>query len=157
MTDIINSILAINPNAEVTVNAEDVKQITWHNDTTPISEADILAKQKELQTAYDNNAYQRSRANEYPTIVDQLDDIYHNGIDAWKATIKAIKEINRVTKKNSYITLGAFNDLKGKNLYDQWGILSTSHLHVKDWKKVLSYVKYKGDYSFTTPESLGLK
>ena len=92
MTDIINSILAINPNAEVTVNAEDVKQITWHNDTTPISEADILAKQKELQTAYDNNAYQRSRANEYPTIVDQLDDIYHNGVDEWKKTIKAIKD-----------------------------------------------------------------
>lgn len=92
MTDIINSILAINPNAEVTVNAEDVKQITWHNDTTPISEADILAKQKELQTAYDNNAYQRSRANEYPTIVDQLDDIYHNGVDEWKKTIKAVKD-----------------------------------------------------------------
>ena len=92
MTDIINSILAINPNAEVTVNAEDVKQITWHNGTTPIAEADILAKQKELQTAYDNNAYQRSRANEYPTIVDQLDDIYHNGVDEWKKTIKAIKD-----------------------------------------------------------------
>ena len=92
MTDIINSILAINPNAEVTVNAEDVKQITWHNGTTPIAEADILAKQKELQTAYDNNAYQRSRANEYPTIVDQLDDIYHNGVDEWKKTIKAVKD-----------------------------------------------------------------
>ena len=92
MTDIINSILAINPNAEVTVNAEDVKQITWHNGTTPIAEADILTKQKELQTAYDNNAYQRSRANEYPTIVDQLDDIYHNGVDEWKKTIKAIKD-----------------------------------------------------------------
>lgn len=92
MTDIINSILAINPNAEVSINAEDVKQITWHNDTTPISEADILAKQKELQTAYDNNAYQRSRANEYPTIVDQLDDIYHNGVDEWKKTIKAVKD-----------------------------------------------------------------
>ena len=92
MTDIINSILAINPNAEVTVNAEDVKQITWHNGTTPIAEADILTKQKELQTAYDNNAYQRSRANEYPTIVDQLDDIYHNGVDEWKKTIKAVKD-----------------------------------------------------------------
>jgi len=92
VTDIINSILAINPNAEVTVNAEDVKQITWHNGTTPIAEADILAKQKELQTAYDNNAYQRSRANEYPTIVDQLDDIYHNGVDEWKKTIKAVKD-----------------------------------------------------------------
>ena len=92
MTDIIKSIKAINPNAEVVVRGNDVTQIEWHNDTTPISEADILAKQKELQTAYDNNAYQRSRANEYPTIVDQLDDIYHNGVDAWKATIKAVKD-----------------------------------------------------------------
>ena len=92
MTDIANSILAINSDAQFSVNAEDVKQITWHNDTTPISEADILAKQKELQTAYDNNAYQRSRANEYPSMADQLDDIYHNGVDAWKATIKAVKD-----------------------------------------------------------------
>ena len=92
MIDIIKSILAINPNAEVSVNENDVKQITWHNDTTPISEADILAKQKELQTAYDNNAYQRSRATEYPSIADQLDDIYHNGVDAWKATIKTVKD-----------------------------------------------------------------
>ncbi len=92
MTDIIKSIKAINPNAEVVVRGNDVTQIEWHNDTTPISEADILAKQKELQTAYDNNAYQRSRANEYPTIVDQLDDIYHNGVDEWKKTIKAVKD-----------------------------------------------------------------
>jgi hypothetical protein len=92
MIDIIKSILAINPNAEVSVNENDVKQITWHNDTTPISEADILAKQKELQTAYDNNAYQRSRATEYPSMADQLDDIYHNGVDAWKATIKTVKD-----------------------------------------------------------------
>ena len=89
---IILSILAINPNAEVSVSANDIDTIVWENDTTPISEADILAKQKELQTAYDNNAYQRSRANEYPSMADQLDDIYHNGVDAWKATIKAVKD-----------------------------------------------------------------
>jgi hypothetical protein len=92
VTDIINAIKAINPNAEVVVEGNNVKNITWHNDTTPIAEADILAKQKELQTAYDNNAYQRSRAIEYPSIVDQLDDIYHNGIDGWKTTIKAVKD-----------------------------------------------------------------
>ena len=92
MTDIIKAILAINPNAKVSVNADDIKQITWHNGTTPIAEADILAKQKELVTAYDNNAYQRSRATEYPAIADQLDDIYHNGVDAWKLTIKAVKD-----------------------------------------------------------------
>ena len=37
-------------------------------------------------------AYQGQRKAEYPTIEDQLDDIYHNGIDAWKATIKTTKD-----------------------------------------------------------------
>jgi len=92
MTNIIKSILAINPKAEVSVEENDVKKITWHNDTTPIAEADILVKQKELQTAYDAKEYQRNRASEYPSIADQLDDLYHNGIDGWKTTIKAIKD-----------------------------------------------------------------
>ena len=92
MTDIAKSILAINSKAQFSVNAEDVKQITWHDNTTPIAEADILAKQKELQTAYDNVKYQRDRAEAYPSIVDQLDDLYHNGINGWKTTIKAVKD-----------------------------------------------------------------
>ena len=40
----------------------------------------------------DPNEYQYKREVEYPSIVDQLDDIYHNGIDGWKATIKAVKD-----------------------------------------------------------------
>ena len=92
MTDIIKSILAINPNAEVTVRADDIKQIEWHNGTTPISEADILAKQAELQEDYEAKEYQRNRASEYPSIAEQLDDLYHNGIDGWKSSIKAIKD-----------------------------------------------------------------
>jgi len=90
--EIIEAILEINPEAQVSVQSDDVKQITWHHGTTPIAEADILAKQKELKTAYDNNKYQRDRAEVYPSIVDQLDDIYHNGIDEWKKTIKAVKD-----------------------------------------------------------------
>jgi len=39
-----------------------------------------------LQTVLNN------RRNEYPSIIDQLDDIYHNGIDGWKATIKTTKD-----------------------------------------------------------------
>ena len=94
MTDILRAILAINPKAEVTVSAEDVKQITWHNGTTPISESDILTKQKELQTAYENNKYQRDRAVEYPSIGDQLDMIYHagQGGDAFQKAIKEVKD-----------------------------------------------------------------
>jgi hypothetical protein len=41
---ITEAILKINPNAEVSVNADDINQITWHNGTTPISKADIEAQ-----------------------------------------------------------------------------------------------------------------
>ena len=89
---IIEAIKKINPNAEVSVNADDINQITWHNGTTPIPVADIQAKMVELQAEYQANQYQRDRAKEYPSIVDQLDDLYHNGIEGWKTTIKAVKD-----------------------------------------------------------------
>jgi len=92
MYDICSAILAINPSAQVSVNGEDLDQITWHNGTAEISKADIQAKQAELKTAYDNAKYQRDRAEAYPSVADQLDDLYHNGIDGWKATIKTTKD-----------------------------------------------------------------
>ena len=94
MINVTSAILAINPKAEVSVLENDVKKITWHNDTTPISEKDILAKQKQLETAYDNNKYQRDRAEAYPSIGEQLDLIYHagQGGDAFQAAIKAVKD-----------------------------------------------------------------
>ena len=36
--------------------------------------------------------YQENRVKEYPPIGDQLDDIYHNGLTKWKATVKVIKD-----------------------------------------------------------------
>ena len=36
--------------------------------------------------------YKWKRAAEYPSVVDQLDLIYHSGIDAWKAKIKETKD-----------------------------------------------------------------
>ena len=49
---------------------------------------------KALQDAWDleNDSYKSKRRAEYPDYASQLDDIYHNGIDGWKATIKAIKD-----------------------------------------------------------------
>ena len=47
-----------------------------------------------LQAAWDleYNSYKSKRRAEYPDYASQLDDIYHNGIDGWKTTIKAIKD-----------------------------------------------------------------
>ena len=86
------AIRAINPSAKFTVHGDNTDTIDWLKDTTPISESDIKNKIDELEADYNAKAYQRNRASEYPSIVDQLDDIYHNGIDGWKATIKATKD-----------------------------------------------------------------
>tara|TARA_Y100001938_G_C8021716_1_gene395682 strand:+ start:815 stop:1144 length:330 start_codon:yes stop_codon:yes gene_type:complete len=58
------------------------------------TEKQCTDKLKELQDAWDleNDSYKSKRRDEYPSIAEQLDDIYHNGIDAWKATIKTTKD-----------------------------------------------------------------
>ena len=90
--DICSAILKINPTAQVSVNAEDFDQITWHADTPVIPKADIEAMIVEMKADYDAREYQRKRQPEYPSIPDQLDDLYHNGVAGWKTTIKVTKD-----------------------------------------------------------------
>ena len=84
---ITDAILKINPNAKVIVRGSDLDTCTieWLDGTAEISKADI-------QTKINETKYQRDRAAEYPSIKDQLDDIYHNGVDGWKTTIKTVKD-----------------------------------------------------------------
>jgi len=92
---IIEAILKINPNAEVSVSGNDINQITWHNGTTPISKADIEAKMVELQADYDAKQYQRDRV--YPSIQEQLDMQYWdsvNGTTTWKDAVAKVKADN---------------------------------------------------------------
>ena len=58
------------------------------------TESDCTAGLAALQAAWDleNDSYKSKRRAEYPNYASQLDDIYHNGIDGWKATIKTIKD-----------------------------------------------------------------
>ena len=58
------------------------------------TESDCTNGLKTLQDAWEleNDSFKSKRRAEYPNTEDQLDDIYHNGIDGWKATIKAIKD-----------------------------------------------------------------
>ena len=95
MTNIINSILAINPTAQVSVSGDDINTIVWENGTTPIPANEILAKQQELITEYNSNQYQRDRAVDYPSLADQLDMQYWdkiNGTNKWQQAINAVKQ-----------------------------------------------------------------
>ena len=73
--EIYSSVVTIN---DKTCIDKDGKEVT-------IDESLVNAKISE-------NEYKEKRKQEYPSIEDQLDDLYHNGIDGWKATIKAVKD-----------------------------------------------------------------
>jgi hypothetical protein len=65
------------------------------NPVTELPSEEVLnAKLKELQDTFDavNNDVLVARRREYPSIADQLDEIYHNGIDSWKSMIKVTKD-----------------------------------------------------------------
>ena len=86
---ICETILAINSNAQVSCSGEDINTLEWHDgNPTNITNQQILAKQSELQALEDVYV---NRRKDYGAIVDQLDEIYHNGLDAWKARIANIK------------------------------------------------------------------
>ena len=83
-----DAIISLDTNCKFSVKNNDV--VTFVDDTydNPTN-AEINAEVTRLQAIED---YQAPRRAEYPSIANQLDDIYHNGIDAWKATIKTTKD-----------------------------------------------------------------
>ena len=70
--------------------------------------------------------------------------------------IKCLREIQRVGKGKSFITLASYENRDDYWLFKQWSLLGTTILRKDEWRKVLSHVNYSGDYSFTNAESLGL-
>ena len=87
MADLHKAIRAIHNNV-VTINGNgQVDIIAWDENGNKIS-----IDWTQVNAWKDPDQYKYNRANEYPSIVEQLDDIYHNGIDGWKTTIKAVKD-----------------------------------------------------------------
>ena len=90
MITTMNALESLKPGAEWLLTDDKLEWLDTKQ-TEPTQE-EIDAEIKRLQDQYDANEYQRSRASEYPSIPDQLDEIYHNGIDSWKAVIKKTKD-----------------------------------------------------------------
>ena len=95
------AIKKINPNAQFTINADDINQITWLNGTTPIPVADIEAKMTELQAEYDAEEWKRNRQAEYPSI----DDCIHALLDGGDTLTEL--QAKRTATKNKYPKSGA--------------------------------------------------
>ena len=92
--DICSTIVLIKSDAQVSVNAEDINQITWHDgNPTNITNEEILAKQAELQADYDALEWKRNRQKEYPNHEDCIHALLDGGdtltdLQAQRTTIK---------------------------------------------------------------------
>ena len=90
--EITDAIKSLKPNASWILTGTSYSGLDWTDKSqTKPTESEVNTEVTRLQAEYDNNVYQRNRANEYPSVVDQLDLIYHSGVDAWKAKIKETK------------------------------------------------------------------
>ena len=93
MKDLTKAIISLYPKAVWELNGDEYEGLVWRsNDIAKPTEQELLTECDRLQAEYDNKEYQRQRAAAYPSIADQLDTIYHEGIDAWKAQIAAVKQ-----------------------------------------------------------------
>ena len=87
---ISRALRSINP--EFSFVIENSKIVTWYSNDPQPTEEEIVQKVAELQYQEEINEYQRQRAAEYPSYADQFDQIYHEGVDAWKASIQEVKD-----------------------------------------------------------------
>jgi hypothetical protein len=88
--DKFSAIVSLRKGSSFEIDSDGI--VNWlDNTTTCPTDTEIQAEIARLQADYDVKEYQRNRAKEYPSIVDQLDTLYHGGYDAWKASIDVVK------------------------------------------------------------------
>ena len=89
IADITHALVALAPEKRWRVIEE---TLHWEDESPQPTEEAIQTKIIELQAEYDSKQYQRDRASAYPSTADQLDMLYHQGIDGWKSEIKKVKD-----------------------------------------------------------------
>jgi len=93
MIDFVKAISSLHPNAVWELNGDNYSGLVWKSqDIQKPTEEELIAECHRLKAEYDAKEYQRKRAAEYPSFADQFDTIFHDGLDAWKAQIQAVKD-----------------------------------------------------------------
>ena len=93
MIRISDALQVLRPGAEWAIDNNSYAQLTWlDTEQTKPTEEEVVQKIAELTYQKEVEVYKEQRAAEYPPYADQFDKIFHQGIDAWKADIQAIKD-----------------------------------------------------------------
>ena len=68
-------------------------------------------------------------------------------------TLKAVSEIQRITKRNAYLRIAAFKNIDQKEIIDKWATGGRCYLHVDDWLELFEKAGYKGYYDWWHPDN----
>ncbi len=92
MIRISDALQVLRPGAEWAIDNNSYAQLNWlDTEQTKPTEEEVVQKVAELTYQQEVEVYKEQRAAEYPSYADQFDQIFHDGIDAWKATILEVK------------------------------------------------------------------
>ena len=89
----VDAIKELRPNSGFEIEFNKYDTLKWYDsETTPPTEQEVEETYQRLMTEFDLKEYYRKRGLEYPSVVDQLDIMYHEGFEGWRAKIKEIKD-----------------------------------------------------------------
>jgi len=112
MIDITRAIMSLTPNAQWAVRGDEV--VWLDEEQAQPTEEEIVQKIAELEYTEEVEVYKKVRAKAYPVMSEQLDKIFHEGIDVWKAEIQAIKDAH----PKAVIDNDTLNSRKSQALFD---------------------------------------
>jgi len=81
----------VRPDGTIEFRRADYEEVIARVEAEVAAITDVYIIPPEEIAAYEAKQYQRDRAKAYPSIVDQLDVLYHGGYDAWRAAVQEVK------------------------------------------------------------------
>lgn len=89
----VDAIKELRPDSGFEIEYNKYETLKWYDESiSPPSEIDVEEKYQKLLEQFNLNEYYRLRGLAYPSIVDQLDIMYHEGFEGWRAKIQEIKD-----------------------------------------------------------------
>ena len=105
------------------------------------------AKENAIESMQDNivvaNANNLPFPDDYFDLVIAINTLHNLPLIDCK---QAFREINRVTKNNSFVMNDAWRDAKGKQSMLKWNLTALTYMSCDDWEELFKEVDYKGDY-----------
>jgi len=117
---------------DITIAGLDISQYAYEHSKKEIKEFIKIGNAKELP--YADNSFD---------LVISINTIHNLPLDECK---QSLMEIQRVTKKNAFITVDAWRNAKEKKNMEMWNLTALTYMNVEDWKKLFDEVGYEGDY-----------